>query len=148
MRVIQFGITLATSTFHLRFAGLCPPWWIIVCLKDPSMTLVTASLLKFRSLTTCLSSCGLVMISTSFTLPHLHTPMATSFLFLSVNDAFLIAWPTTWTIPTLYPLVTSHASTHIERSECTGTASMDVYLMSELHRWCHWWSSTRVERRE
>ena len=49
-----------------------------------------------------------------FTQPHLHTPMATSLLLLLVMAAFLIVWPTIWTMPTLYPLVISQVPTQID----------------------------------
>ena len=78
------------------------------------LTYINAFSWRVRSLTR-LRLGRLISVSTSFTLPHLHTPMATKFLFLWVKFAFWIACPTSLMMPTLYPPVISQASTGTER---------------------------------
>ena len=78
------------------------------------------------------------------TLPHLQIPMAARFVAWLVNFIFVMACPTSWTMPLLYPFVTMHASTH--RRDLTSKDERWVYLIWQLHRWCHWWSPTPDDR--
>ena len=112
--VIQLKIIFVLVTIIFVFIRFLPLCWVFSFLQDWRSILMNLS--SFRSISlTCRPEEDTIIPSTFLTQPHSHTPMAMRSLFLSVRAALLIAWPTTWTIPTLYPLVISQAPTESGR---------------------------------
>ena len=114
VRVIQFEIAFTFVTDMIILIPLITLWSIVFQLEDDAQTIVKHFFSLSIGSLTCLPLGRSISSSNFFTQPHLQTPMATSLFLLSVKTAFLIAWPTTWTTPTLYPSVISQASTWIE----------------------------------
>ena len=105
-------------------------WSVVFHLEDNAYTAILLHLfsLNIESLT-CRPFDPSINRSMFFTQPHLHTPIATSLFLRSIKAAFFIAWPTTRTMPTLYPLVISQASR--KRQIETIKNSFDEWLPDE-----------------